>query len=251
MHSHYQLSLVQTPGRNGVRLRELDGHAGIIAADGATPAVLEWLDLLLEEGPVRASELAISDRDRVLAEIYIREFGDRISSTIDCRRCGRPFDLTFSLRGLMRHLGEPVSQTDGLYRLEDGTRFRVPTGADELAIAALPEREREQRLLELCVVHDEAGPGAAAAGELESALASVAPLLSTELQAVCVECGEEQPLYFDIQTLLFLRLGKERRELVQDVHLLASAYKWSRAEILSLSREERRAYCAMISYERQ
>jgi hypothetical protein len=242
---------------------------------------------------VCAAELVVSDRDRILADIYIRGFGDRISSTIECRRCGQPFDLSFSLRGLIRHLGEPgssadrvgtsadqvgasadqvgssaewggssgewggspgewgASPADGLYRLEDGTRFRLPTGADELAIQDVPEQQRAQRLLELCIVHDETGPGAAAAGELESALAELAPLLSTDLLAVCPECSEEQPLHFDIQTLLFLRLAKEKWELVQDVHLLASTYKWSRAEILSLSREERRAYRAMIVYERQ
>jgi hypothetical protein len=247
MALRYYIPLTGTAGTAGVRLRELDGHAEIDAVDPGTPAVLEWLNELMDGSPPRAEELAVPDRDRLLAAIYYREFGDRIESTITCGGCGKPFDFGFSLEGLRRHLGEPAASADGTYRLADGARFRLPTGADELAIESLPAERRERGLLERCMV----GGMLADAAELEAALSGVAPLLSTELVAKCVECGTEQTLLFDIQSLLFLRLAHERRELARQVHLLASTYRWSREEILSLSRLERRAYSAMIESERK
>jgi hypothetical protein len=256
-----------TAGVPGLRLRELDGHLELSAADGTTPEVLEWLDRLLEGATVTSDQLAIADRDRVLAAIYRREFGDRIESTIRCAACGEPFEFGFSLEALTKHLGEPEATADGYYRLADGTRFRPPTGADELAVSGLPAGQGERQLLERCIVggiaavageaevnggHNQSGvdhPGVDVE-EIEAALLSLAPLLSTELAARCPECGKEQSLHFDIQQLLFLRLARERREVARQVHLLASTYKWGRHEILSLSKEERSAYTSMIEYER-
>ena len=247
MVSSYYIALNRTPGVAGLRLRELDGHAEMGAADGGTPAVLEWLDYLLEESVVRSGQLTVADRDLLLAAIYQREYGDRIESTIRCGQCGEPFDFSFSLDGLMRHLGSNAGSADGVYRLTDGTCFRLPTGADELESLQVPVEQREQRLLERCIV----GGARVDAAEMEAAMSGIAPLLSTELVAQCVECGKEQPLHFDIQSLLFLRLARERREVARQVHLLASTYKWGREEILNLSREERRAYSAMIEFERR
>jgi hypothetical protein len=258
----YYIPLKGTTGVPGLRLRELDGHSELSAADGTTPEVLEWLDRLVQDATITSGQLAIADRDRVLAAIYRREFGDRIESTIRCGACGEQFEFGFSLEALTEHLGEPAATADGYYRLTDGTRFRPPTGADELAVNGLPAGQGERQLLERCLAAGTAAEGVEAGvnggqkrsavdvEDIEAALLAWAPLLSTELAARCPECGREQSLHFDIQQLLFLRLARERREVARQVHLLASTYKWGRQEILSLSREERRAYSSMIDYER-
>jgi hypothetical protein len=233
------IPLICTPGIRGVRLRALDGHAGIGAAGGGTAAVLDWLDPLLEGA--QADELTTADRDRLLAAIYRREFGDRIESTVTCAECGKLFDFHFSLEGLVKHIWE------GATGATDGTRWRLPRGEDERLLEEWPAGERERKLMERCVpdgipfdVED-----------LEAEMAAAAPLLSMELRAGCPECGQENVLQFDMQTLLVLRLARERKEVARQVHLLASTYKWSREEILSLSGKERRAYSAMIDAERQ
>jgi hypothetical protein len=38
----------------------------------------------------------------------------------------------------------------------------------------------------------------------------------------------------------------DRRQLVQEIHLLASAYGWSLSEILNLTRGQRRAFVALV-----
>jgi hypothetical protein len=257
MPHRYYIPLSRTPGVGGVWLSEPDGYAEIGVTDAETPAVLEWLERLLdgrkEDGSqLKAGDFVVSDRDRLLAEAYRQQFGPLIDQTEVCGHCGKPFDIQFSLDDLMNHLlerdSEPAARREsgGAYRLPDGTVFRLPTGVDELALAALPADRREQGLLERCIVESEVLTDARV---VEAAMMEAGPLLETRLVTQCVECGEGKEIHFDIQSLFFQRLVKERWEVMRQVHLLAGAYKWGREEILRLGRTERRAYCQLIQNE--
>jgi hypothetical protein len=259
MAYRYYIPLHKTPGAGGAMLNELDGHAEIGVTDAGTPSMLEWLDRLLdgskEDGsPLKAKDLVVSDRDRLLAAIYRQLFGSRIERTEVCPQCRQPFDFHFSLDDLVSHLygqNEPATieaQAGGVYRLPDGACFRLPTGADELAVATLPAGRREQGLLERCIVKGEVREDAA---NIEAAMVEAGPLLETLLVTRCAECGTGQQVHFDIQSLLFHRLAKERNEVIRQVHLLAITYKWKRDEILRLGRGERRTYCSLILNERR
>ena len=125
---------------------------------------------------------------------------------------------------------------DGTFRLPDGLAFRLPVGRDECEVGLLPRDEARRQLVERCVLSDD---GDLDVAEFEKTLEQLAPTLDLDLQACCAECGENQPVHFDVQNYSLGALLAERKRLMSQVHCLASAYGWGFNEILSLTRFER------------
>src|SRR5262245_26312037 len=134
-----------------VYLRGLRGDDEESVESTDTLSAISLVDRLLIDapgaavGPGAAHALPAADRDRVLAALYLQEVGAQVASSSACPRCGTVFDLDFDLRALLASLDEGramvARDADGLFALDDGTRFCLPSGADELiaAGAAAPE----------------------------------------------------------------------------------------------------------------
>lgn len=238
-----------------VYLRELRGDDEESVADVDTWAAVALVDRLLVDAPgaaVRPGQavtLTAADRDRVLAAIHLRELGERIASTTACPACGAAFDLEFRLGALLASLAPESGGEDGIvadgaggFALADGTRFRVPTGVDELEAAA--SAEPAATLLARCRL---AGDGDGDA--LADALERVAPLVDVELDASCPECGHGHAVRFDVQRFLLGRLIAERAQRAAEIHRLARSYGWGLTEILSLPRGRRRDYVELVERE--
>ena len=253
--SHYFQSLLYTTGYDRVGLRELTGREEQ-ALDGANVrAALRLVNGLLDRGNglPDAEQLASADRDRILAGIYQRTYGDRIASSVDCRNCGEPFDLDFELSALLLHAyaGKSAEKSevtaDGFRESESGLRFRLPTGADEMAVIGLGEEEAAAELLRRCCPD---AKDAESVAKVSTLVEEIAPMLTTEVAAHCPECGHELPVHFDVQSYLLQALLQDQKRLGWEVHRIASAYKWSLGEILDLPRSQRRNFAAMIEEER-
>lgn len=235
-----------------VSLRELTGADERTVAGTSTETAVALLDRLLGPGGPTAADLAAADRDRLLAALHRRTFGDRVEATIACLACDERFDLDFTLSALEAALDERTAgaafarEPNGVFRVAGRGRFRLPTGADELAVAALGSAAAPAALLERCAMDP---AGATGFHELKDLLEQVAPLLDLELDATCPECGVAQPVHFDIQSFCLGSLLAERPRLLEDIHRLAMSYCWSAEEILALPRGERRALAALA--ERQ
>ena len=102
-------------------------------------------------------------------------------------------------------------------------------------------------LLARLVVEGEASDTGA---EVTRFLERAAPVLDLELDAACPECGSAGTPRFDLATFLAARLAAERPFLVRETHWIASRYGWSHDEIMSLPREDRRAYAGLVEAER-
>lgn len=228
--------------RRTARLRELTGRDESAVTGPSTPAAIALLDALLEDGA--AAELVAADRDRLLAALHLYAFGDRIESTLTCAQCAQPFDLHFSLSGLMESIDRrtPSAQWkalgDGRFENASGETVRLPTGSDELAVAALPLADGEDVLRRRAEWPD------------DEVLEEIAPLVDLELVAPCAECRHPHTVRFDIQSYFLTALAAERRRLLAETHRIAAAYSWSLAEILSLTRNDRRAFVELIQNER-
>lgn len=235
------------PGCVFVRPLRGDDEESVVDVD--TWSAIALVDrLLVDVGgavctPGQASLLTAADRDRVLAAVYRAELGDRIASTVSCPACAKQFDLDFRLSELCAAIAPDAAAAEplahGRYRLADGTEFRVPTGHDELAAALSTDPERT--LLERCRLAGDADDETIAA-----TLERVAPLVSSELEATCPDCGHTHEVRFDVQPFLLARLVAERDQRAAEVHRLARGYGWSLSEILSLPRSRRRAYVELI-----
>jgi hypothetical protein len=232
-----------------VYLRSLRGDDEESVDGTDTLSAIALLDRVLVDAPGaaigagKASELCAADRDRVLAALYRREIGARVTSSPTCPMCRQVFDLDFDLAALMTSLDDERQALprdgDGVFQLDDGTRFRLPSGTDELV--AVGAAEPALALLARCRLS-----GPADTDALGEAMQRVAPLVEAELDAVCPGCAHPHVVRFDIQSFLLLSLIAERRQRTGDVHRLARAFGWSLTEILALSRSQRRLHVALV-----
>lgn len=252
------VALDLAPGGARAGLREIRGYDEDSVRGTDIMTAIRLIDRLLVDGPGTdvgpgsAAKLTAADRDRLLAAIYMRTYGPHIESTVRCDHCGDPFDLDFSLQELLGDLRDTAKTSvvemgpDGVFKLPDGCRFRLPTGEDEYAVGHLPPAKAESELLARCVVE---GDPTVEPEVVQAAMEEVGPVLDLDLDARCPECGEVQSVHFDIQFYLLSALKSERKQLAQEVHRLATAYGWSLPDILGLARSRRRTYVALIEAE--
>jgi len=238
-------------------LRPLCGHDETsINGTSSVESVALLNRLLLEApgsvGPGKAKELAVCDCDRLFAAIYLKYFGERIEGTALCRDCNEPFESSFSLRNLIASLEDRTAaraigpDKEGIYTLPDGRRFRLPTADDQYSLIGLEPETAATALLERCMVE---GDPKEDPEMIQTAMDAVGAVLDLDLEAACPKCDAVQHVRFDIQTYLLHALAYERRFLNHEVHHIAMAYGWGHEEILSLTREDRRAFVRLIEAE--
>jgi hypothetical protein len=165
----------------------------------------------------------------------------------DCAQCGAPFDFALDYAQLpVQPAGDayPQAQVD-----IDGRqlRLRLPTGADQEILAALPQAQAVQWLLQqLASEPDRLGPlDQAGIAAVDAALEAVSPAIVLAVQAACPECGSAN----DVELDPYRALARRSDELLQEVHEIAAHYHWSEAEILALPRARRLRYLQMIAGE--
>lgn len=184
--------------------------------------------------------LTMGDRDRALAGLYGMLYSNNITAEALCAGCEARYELAFKLSALIasrrpdgRAIGDPPTVKIGR------SRVRLPRRSDVWGTA-------EDLLSRLTV----AGPvpNANAAGEV---LEAADPTLDFDLIGACPECGDHQAVPFSIGPFLEATFQRDLAFLAREVHLIASGYGWSLAEILSLSRAERQSYARLLIAERE
>ena len=121
-----------------------------------------------------------------------------------------------------------------------GGGLRQPTYGD---LAGLPEDEAAaaSELLRRCTV------GTPSRMPTASDLELVDDALTGPIELACAECGAPMLVDVDIQRLVLERLIRHGRTIDTEIHLLASAYHWSLAEIEGLSDDRRSGLAALIA----
>jgi hypothetical protein len=198
-------------------------------------------------GPETVRSLTVADR-----QYLMRRLGGMLGIEEDwiaasCR-CGSSFDVPIRYSELpVKPAGEGYPYAEAATSL-GRLRLRVPTGADQEAIAAIDDpAAARRRLARRCLVEPVPGPlSEQDVAKIETALEEVAPELTTRAQVACVDCGRPHELYLDP----YLCLSRASEEIFLEIHTLASVYHWSEREILSLPRERRQLYIALLDRAR-
>jgi transcription elongation factor Elf1 len=185
------------------------------------------------EEAVRA--LAIGDRQFLMRQLSAHLGHDQVWLTAACRRCGESFDFDVHQSAL------PVKEASESfpYAATAVGRYRIPTGADQEAIATIDDDDDAvQALLARCTLEgsDGSDPGA------QEAMEAASPEVALAAAAVCPACGAKNEVAIDP----YLGLRMDGQSLFMEVHRIASAYHWSEAQILALPRERRRLYLRLI-----
>jgi hypothetical protein len=244
-----------------LRLREPDGELELLIAEAPRrarsfhDAVSRVLSAAVEDldgsalSHAHAHELCVGDRQFLMQRVSVLLGNARQWLEASCPECEKPFEVEVDLETL------PVGEAGaGFPFVEVETRIgklrlRVPSGADQSALEPLGRGEvAERELLRRCVVGGEL-PARLALDDIariDAALEAVSPWIVTELAAQCPECKTECTVPLDP----YASLRGSARQILDDVHALASHYHWSEAEILALPRARRRLYLSRIDRAR-
>lgn len=218
-------------------------------------------------------QMSIGERDRRLLGLRERLFGSKMSSLAICPRCDERIELSFDVRDILVDQKEPLSGTgDGgvmtvtveAYEVQ----FRLPNSLDLAAIipGSAPEDVRRQ-LLARCVLKIDypLGSGQENGDEIarqygvdilpepvrhaiNERMARADPQADIQLVIACPKCRHEWRSVLDIASYLEKEIHAWAQRLLTDIHLLASAYGWSEADIMAMSSIRRQAYLQMLGY---
>jgi hypothetical protein len=258
-------------------LREPTGEDHRVLADEACslpPA--EWVTQALARcaarlGPPRpvtreaVRSLSVGDREALLLHLRRATAGDRLRCVVSCPRpeCAATLDVDLRVSDLLLPpSAEPKSRHEivfGSGAVSWLVRFRLPTGGDQEAVAALARTDLAaavQGLLDRCVESVERADGVHSPGlpqelvePLSAKMAELDPQAELTFHVTCAACGSTFATLFDAASYLIEEIRSAARTLDHEVHLLAYHYHWSPSEILGLTARERRRYLDLLEDE--
>jgi hypothetical protein len=197
---------------------------------------------------------SVVERDAALFELRTQVFGTRAAALARCDACGEQLEVMLDLGAL-----RPSPAAGRLERAEvDGylVRARPPTSDDLVAVAAVEGDQAPLAALLVRCVEAVIGPSgeqvplaAVPAAVLDGIRGRISGALheaEVELELSCLACGCTGRVPFDIAAFLLREVEAWARQLLRDVHLLASTYGWGESAILGMSARRRQIYLEFI-----
>jgi hypothetical protein len=249
--SGLEVNLQQPGGAEDVLLLEAtacDTHLALALlasiVRGANGSIVVW------------EALPVTDLDVLLLRLRQMVYGDLIRADALCpaEGCGAKIEVVFRIGQYLAYhqpqtpRGVKPAAEAGWFQFQDmAISFRLPNIGDWIAVAHQPKPER--KLAQRCIQ-----PSNILTRQLkrvERAMEALAPNLCNTLQGTCPECGMTVDIYFDPQQFTLQELRDQAAFIYEDVHLLASHYQWSEAEILALPRHRRYHYAERVRQERR
>jgi hypothetical protein len=185
-------------------------------------------------------------RNRGLLDLRRRCFGDRIQSWVVCRRCCEK--LEFEMDGRSLTSGPAENSSSDQFSV-NGLWFRLLTSRDlALSVASGDPLQASIRIVENCLLEPDASKrwSAEELEEIGDEMAKADPLAEIRIGLKCPSCSEEWDEALDIASFFWEEVDVRARKLLFDVHSLTTAYRWTEAEILSLSDRRRAVYVSMV-----
>jgi len=207
--------------------------------------------------------LTIGRRDAALIRLRERTFGAPLNGLAVCPNCAERVEIALPLEELLAvHAGyddppalSAEAQTSSLSVAGYNLTFRLPDSADLMNASAAPDSDSARlALLEGCLVearHDgqpvrPADLPEPAVEALTARMDEADPLANVTLPLTCPACGHSWEVLLDIVTFFWAEIGAWAERLLREVHVLASAYGWREADILSLSASRRQKYLELV-----
>jgi hypothetical protein len=261
--------------RRGFAFRPLTGEVEMAIEDladggGAAPAqVTAILQAALREVGGRAPDratvagLSVGDRSFLLRELLLLVGHRDHWRSCACPDCGRRFDVHVPLDRLPVRVASEYPEV-AVPTPRGPRRYRVPTGADQEALAELGRDGDDgdgdggddggggsaalRALLARCQIAP--GPDDPPTGDeialIDARMEASFPHVARRAGTACPECGAAAEVEIDLLAIL---LGR-RSEVASEVYTLAAALHWSEEAILSLPRWRRLHYVRMADHAR-
>lgn len=202
--------------------------------------------------------LSVGERDANLLSIREATFGSQLASFAECPACKERLEFTFSVADIHAVPRSPAS-TGHIQELTiEGYRlcYRLPNSADLAQIVRYQDVTAARNfLLQQCVLqayHDNAAVGTADLPEsvivaLGKHMLEADPQAEIQIHLHCPVCAHNWSVIFDIVPFFWSEICVQAKRLMREVHILASAYGWSEADILAMSAPRRQFYLEMVT----
>jgi hypothetical protein len=200
--------------------------------------------------------LTIGQRNIALFGLRQRLFGPELSAVVTCPHCGQRSEFTAQVNELCPH--QPLEEPPALPAPEfglavSGTQLRCRClTSNDLARAVLenPGIVANPGLVQRTILEARADGAEVPAQSLpEAVLGAIGeavvendPVSEVMIGVDCAECGHAWSAPLDPVSYLWTELASAAQKLLNDVHLLASAYGWREPDILAMSAIRRKFY---------
>lgn len=210
------------------------------------------------------ANLTLGQRDLCLLHLRELTFGSHIHGMAKCPICHERLELTIEMHDLLAsdlRLPDPEAvespNPHNTFKLDSyEITFRPPSSADLTALTSHNDTTPEhQKLLEACLlsaIHDgetskvsELPPNILDA--IIDSMAQADPLANLTIATTCPTCDHQWEMLFDIGSFFWGEISAWAVRLMQEVHILATTYGWSEADILAMSAWRRQGYLELIS----
>lgn len=182
-------------------------------------------------------------------------FGPTIEVVVACANCTERLELDVAIDDL-RSLSpaEPPGSAAVLHaESSEPVTLRPLTLTDLAAAASAPDTEAAGMLLAARAVapsgSTEPSPESLTpemVAAITDALDDVDPLAAVSLALTCPSCGASSEPVLDMGAWCWDMADAAVRRLLDDVHVLASAYGWSESDVLDLGPHRRAHYLGMV-----
>lgn len=206
-------------------------------------------------GEVDTGRFSLSAAERILLEVRRRTFGESLRGNLCCPACGMTLAVQIDATQLMDD--NPVGAPGPVTVEVDGLRVvaRIPT-LDDLVAAAGAGTSAAIRLhlVDACIVAAYGPDGEVETSDLHDdviahvgdALVAADQFAELRLAPTCDACGATWLALVDMGRWLWDEVEAAAERLLDQVHLLASAYGWSEGTVVALSPRRRRAYADRV-----
>lgn len=203
------------------------------------------------------THLPVGRRDKLIILLQERMFGDTIPVTVQCPACQERLEFDTSASELLSC--SPADDAGTVVELElDGYRVRVrPLDSADLTTLrqGLSRADARVHLVGRTLLgawHDGEPVAATALPEtviaaIAAMLAEVDPIADLSFGLTCPACSHGWTASFDITAYFWRALGAMARAMLEDVHLLATAYGWREDDVLAISAARRAFYLSRIN----
>ena len=209
-----------------------------------------------EASPEELARLSIGERDGALLTLREQVFGPRLVCLTACPSCAERLEMALSVEDIR---AKPSDHDAELKMSMDGieVKFRLPKSLDLLAIEDNQDVTRARQILvERCILDVYRNGEKMSVDQLsnkiieaiEERMTEADPQANLHLDLTCPECGNKWQAAFDIVSFFWNEINVWAQHVLQEVHVLASAYGWSEREILAMSSLRRQVYLDLVGH---
>jgi hypothetical protein len=208
-----------------------------------------------DEQPDQLAQLSIGQRDACLLTLRERIFGPQLAGVAPCPACGELLEFGINAAEIRVAPALETAGTIDLSHADYEVRFRLPNSLDLMTLDSNADNQtNRQRLLTRCVLvarcasaeitADKLPPEVVAA--VAERMAQADPQADVQIALTCPRCAHRWQVPLDILSFFWSEINAWAIRLLHDVHVLASAYGWREADILSISPTRRQAYMQLV-----